>query len=39
MNIIARYTGGAHRELPEPVEQGDWLDIVQVFDNTYLPGR
>ena len=31
--VIGRYTGGKYRELPEPVQVEDWLDVVQLFDN------
>jgi predicted acetyltransferase len=32
--VIDRYTGGRRQELPEPVKQGDWWDVVQTFDNS-----
>jgi len=32
--VIDRYTGGKHRELPDPVKQGQWLEVVQLFDNS-----
>lgn len=32
--VIGQYTGGAYRELPEPVRVDEWLDVVQLFDNS-----
>ncbi len=37
--VIDRYTGGDFRELPEPVQCGQWLDVVQTFDNTDIAKR
>lgn len=32
--VIRRYTDGRYSELPEPVRHGQWLCLVQTFDNS-----
>jgi len=32
--VIRRYTDGKYHELPEPVQCGEWRDIVLTFDNS-----
>lgn len=36
--VIDRYTNGNFHELPEPVKHGQWVDIVQTFDNSQAGG-
>jgi len=31
--VIDRYTHGQYHEPPEPLKHGQWVDIVQTFDN------
>ncbi len=32
--VVDRYTGGNYHELPEPVQNAEWTNVVQTFDNT-----
>ena len=32
--VVDRYTRGNYHELPEPVQSGEWTNVVQTFDNT-----